>query len=155
MYGHHGHLKKKKVIGATVNFWRPVAKVGRQFSFINFWFSKFRLVSRIRSRILIGHQMQSFEARNYSSWIWALYICIIDCVKENLDQTLRSGFSISDARSNCTHHVPLCKHSTVQYILYRAIHVHCTKGRHMCELALILINPATHPPGRPPGLVVK
>ena len=50
------------------------------------------LKSRIRGRTLIGHQIHSFKARKKSFWIWAPYLCIIDCVKKNLDQTLQSGF---------------------------------------------------------------
>ena len=82
-----------------VKFWRPVEKVGRRFSFINFWFSKIRRVSRIRGRTLISHQLQSFEARKKSFWIWVPYICIIDCVKKNWAETLRSWFSIGGVES--------------------------------------------------------
>ena len=82
-----------------VKFWRPVEKVGRRFSFINFWFSKIRRVSRIRGRTLISHQLQSFEARKKSFWIWVPYICIIDCVKKNWAETLQSWFSIGGVES--------------------------------------------------------
>ena len=103
MYVHHGPFKKnKRVLGATVNFWRTSEKVGRRFFFINFWFSKFRRVSQIRSRTLISHQIQSFEAMKKSFWIWAPYICKIDCVRNNWDQTLRSGFSIGGVESTPT-----------------------------------------------------
>ena len=42
---------------------------------------KFQRVCQIRSQTLICHHIQSFEARDYSYWVWAPYICIIECVK--------------------------------------------------------------------------
>ena len=40
-------------------------------------------------------QQLSVAARHLSSWICALYICIIDCVKKNLNLTPRGWFNLS------------------------------------------------------------
>jgi hypothetical protein len=87
------------MLGASVNFWRSAEKVGRQFFFIKFLIFEISTVRQVRGRTLIGPEFQSFEARDYSFWIGAPYICIIDCVKKNLDQTLRSGFLIGGVES--------------------------------------------------------
>jgi hypothetical protein len=124
-------------------FGGPPKMSAANFPFIHFWYLKFRRVSHIFGLTLIGHQFQSFGARKKFFWIWAPYICIIAYVKKNLDQTLRSGFSIgvvestptpghpeiSDAGSNRVKSIRVCLYScmVLYYITLRML----TKYRYM------------------------
>ena len=47
---------------------------------INFWISNFQCGCQVHRRTLIGPQVQSFEASEFTLWIWA-YICTLDCIK--------------------------------------------------------------------------
>ena len=60
-FGHHGHLKKKqRVLGASVKFWRPSEKVGRQNYLCKFLIFEF---STSGLQTLSGSQLYTFEAR--------------------------------------------------------------------------------------------
>ena len=73
-YVFHGHF------GARVNFWRPAKKVGHQFPLYIFGFLKIQRKNHFRGQTLNSHQIQSFEARKKTFYIWAAYIFMIDCM---------------------------------------------------------------------------
>jgi hypothetical protein len=94
----------------------------KRFFFINFWLSKFQRVSRIHGRILIGHQIHSFEARKIFFWIRAPYISIIAasyrvkwCVKMTILPSKHPLFTNRHLHSKCLLLCPVFREREVLY----------------------------------------